>query len=131
MAAGLSVDPDRWRQEFDELMLRVGGRFSRVEPWRTILALLARAFLAVLAATRAGHGNPGDDQLIPLTCHEIRRLFTGLCQQPAAPRIQLHWSRWRRRHHYTARACHCRQRAGSGPYNVTVTTRSRVDGALS
>ena len=28
MAAGLSVDLDRWRQEFDELMLRVGGRFA-------------------------------------------------------------------------------------------------------
>ena len=26
MAAGLSVDLDRWRDEFDELMLRVGGR---------------------------------------------------------------------------------------------------------
>jgi hypothetical protein len=100
-------------------------------PRRTILALLARAFLAVLAATQADHGNPDDDQLIPLTCHEIRRLFTGLCQQPTAPRIQLHWSRWRRRHRYTARACHYRQRAGSGPYNVTVTTRSRVDGTLS
>jgi hypothetical protein len=62
------------------------------------LALLAHAFLAVLAGTQADHGNPDDDQLIPLTCNEIRRLFTGPCQQPAAPRIQLHWSRWRRRH---------------------------------
>jgi hypothetical protein len=26
MAAGLSVDLDHWRREFDELMLRVGGR---------------------------------------------------------------------------------------------------------
>jgi SRSO17 transposase len=77
----------------------------------TILALLAHAFLAVLAATQAGDGNPDDDQLIPLTCNEIRRLFTGLCQQPPVPQIQLHWSRWRRRHQYTARACHYRQRA--------------------
>jgi hypothetical protein len=29
---GLSVDLDRWRREFDELMLRVGGRFARVGP---------------------------------------------------------------------------------------------------
>jgi hypothetical protein len=29
MAAGLSVDLDRWRREFDELMPRVGGRFAR------------------------------------------------------------------------------------------------------
>jgi len=74
------------------------------------LALLAHAFLAVLAATQADHQNPDDDQLIPLTCNEIRRLFTGLCQQPATPRIQLHWSRWRRRHQFTARACHYRRR---------------------
>jgi SRSO17 transposase len=77
----------------------------------TILAPLAHAFLAVLAATQAGHANPDDDQLTPLTCNEIRRLFTGLCQQLPAPRIQLHWSRWRRRHQYIARACHYRQRA--------------------
>ena len=77
----------------------------------TILALLAHAFLAVLAAAPAGDQNPDDDQLIPLTCNEIRRLFTGLCQQLPAPRIQLHWSRWRRHHQYTARACHYRQQA--------------------
>jgi SRSO17 transposase len=77
----------------------------------TILALLAHAFLAVLTATQAHHGNSDDHQLIPLTCHEIRRLFTALSQQPPPPRLQLHWSRWRRRHQYTARACHYRQRA--------------------
>ena len=77
----------------------------------TILALPAHAFLAVLAATQADHRNPADDQLIPLTVNEIRRLFTGLCQQPTAPRIQLHWSRWRRRHQFTARACHYRRQA--------------------
>jgi hypothetical protein len=75
----------------------------------TILALLACAFLAVLAAAQPG-GRAHDDQLIPLTCHEIRRLFTGLCQQPTAPAAQLHWSRWRRRHQATARACHYRRR---------------------
>ena len=51
----------------------------------TILALLACAFLTVLAAAQPGGSQPRDDQLIPLTCHEIRRLFTGLCQQPPAP----------------------------------------------
>jgi SRSO17 transposase len=77
----------------------------------TILALLACAFLAVLAAAQPGGSQPPDDQLIPLTSHEIRRLFTGLCQQPPAPATQLHWSRWRRRHQATARACHYRRRA--------------------
>jgi SRSO17 transposase len=77
----------------------------------TILALLAHAFLAVLAAAQPGGSQLRDNQLIPLTCHEIRRLFTGLCQQPPAPAAQLRWSRWRRRHQATARACHYRRRA--------------------
>jgi len=77
----------------------------------TILALLACAFLSVTAASQPGGGHRTGDQLIPLTRHEIRRLFTGLGQQPAAPRLQLHWSRWRRRHQATAQACHYRKRA--------------------
>jgi hypothetical protein len=76
----------------------------------TILALLACAFLSVLAATQPD-GSCTHGQLIPLTRNEIRRLFTGLCQRPPAPRLQLHWSRWRRRHQATARACHYRRRA--------------------
>jgi hypothetical protein len=75
----------------------------------TILALLACAFLSVLAAAQPEGST--HDQLIPLTRNEIRRLFTGLCRQPPAPRRQLHWSRWRRRHQATARACHYRRRA--------------------
>jgi hypothetical protein len=76
----------------------------------TILALLACAFLSVLAAAQPGGSQPRDNQLIPLTCHELRRLFTGLSQQPPEPATQLHWSRWRRRHQATARACHYRRR---------------------
>jgi SRSO17 transposase len=74
----------------------------------TILALLACAFLSVLTAAQP---NSGNKLLIPLTRNEIRRLFTGLNQQPSAPRLQLHWSRWRRRHQATARTCHYRRRA--------------------
>jgi SRSO17 transposase len=40
VAAGLSVDLDRWRQEFNELMLRIGGRFGRVEPRRRTAAFV-------------------------------------------------------------------------------------------
>jgi hypothetical protein len=40
MAAGLSVDLGRWRLEFDELMLRIGGRFGRVEPQRRMAAFV-------------------------------------------------------------------------------------------
>ena len=47
MAAGLSVDLDRWRREFDELMLRVGGRFARVEPRRRMVSFV-RGLLAGL-----------------------------------------------------------------------------------
>src|ERR1700728_4456345 len=47
MAAGLSVDLGRWRREFDELMLRVGGRFARVEPRRRMAAFV-RGLLAGL-----------------------------------------------------------------------------------
>ena len=64
VAAGLSVDLDRWRREFDELMLRVGGRFARVEPRRR-MASFVRGLLAGLPrvncwsiAEHAGEGCP-------------------------------------------------------------------------
>jgi SRSO17 transposase len=76
----------------------------------TILALLAHAFLSVLAENQPHGGHPDYGQLIPLTRNEIRRLFTGLRQQLPSPQTQLHWSRWRRRHQFTARACHYRRR---------------------
>jgi SRSO17 transposase len=41
MAAGHSVDLDRWRDEFDELMLRIRPRFARVEPRRQVAAFVA------------------------------------------------------------------------------------------
>ena len=37
VAAGLSVDPARWREQFDDLMGRIAGRFARVEPRRRAL----------------------------------------------------------------------------------------------
>ena len=43
VAAGHSVDPARWQAAFDGLMVRVGGRFARVEP-----RLRVRAFVAGL-----------------------------------------------------------------------------------
>jgi SRSO17 transposase len=45
VAAGASVDLDRWQRGFDELMLAIGVRFGRVEPRRR-----ARAFLQGLLA---------------------------------------------------------------------------------
>ncbi len=40
MAAGLSVNPARWREQFDDLMGRIAGRFARVEPRRRARALV-------------------------------------------------------------------------------------------
>jgi hypothetical protein len=118
LAQLVRVAGSRWRIEdgfaagkeltaLDEHQVRCWTSWHR---W-TILALLAHAFLSVLAAAQPAHGDPHDDQMIPLTRHEIRRLFTGLGQQLPATQLQLHWSRWRRRHQATARACHYRRRA--------------------
>jgi hypothetical protein len=118
LAQLVHVAGSRWRIEdgfaggkelaaLDEHQVRCWCSWHR---W-TILALLACAFLSVLTAAQPGGGQARDDQLIPLTRHEIRRLFTGLAQQSPAPAMQLRWSRWRRRHQATARACHYRRRA--------------------
>jgi SRSO17 transposase len=64
VAAELSVDLLRWREQFDELMGRIAGRFARVEPRRR-----ARAFVLGLLsglrrkncwtiAEQAGDGTP-------------------------------------------------------------------------
>jgi SRSO17 transposase len=45
VAAGASVDLDRWQRGLDELMLTIGARFARVEPRRR-----ARAFVRGLLA---------------------------------------------------------------------------------
>src|SRR5258708_7491742 len=62
MAAGLSVDLDRWRHEFDELMLRAGARFARVEPRRRMAAFIG-GLLAGLPRVNcwsiAGHAGEG------------------------------------------------------------------------
>jgi hypothetical protein len=58
VAAGASVDLDRWQRGLDELMLTIGARLGRAEPRRR-----ARAFMAGLLAglprancrTIAGH----------------------------------------------------------------------------
>ncbi len=117
LAQLVRVAGSRWKVEdgfaagkelaaLDEHQVR---RWTSWHRW-TILALLACAFLSVLAAAQAGSDHTRSGQLIPLTRHEIRRLFTGLRQQPPAPAMQLHWSRWRRQHQATARRCHYQRR---------------------
>jgi len=45
VAAYPSVDPDRWQDDFDELLERIAGRFARIEPRKRVrlfmLGLLA------------------------------------------------------------------------------------------
>ncbi len=69
--------------------------------WRrwTLLAMLAHAFLTVLAATQP-EPEAEEDGLIALTRNEIRRLFSALTLAIDHPisdvAHRLHWSRWRR-----------------------------------
>lgn len=86
--------------------------------WRrwTLLAMLAHAFLTVMAATGPDPG-PDEEGLIKLTRNEIRRLFSALAEALPACDVphRLHWSRWRRRHQARARACHYNRQAAQLP----------------
>jgi SRSO17 transposase len=79
--------------------------------WRrwTLLAMLAHALLVVIAANEHTD-QPAPLGIIPLSCSEIRRLFTVLVVAPrrvlACPYA---WSNWRRRHQYRARTSHYRR----------------------
>jgi hypothetical protein len=88
----------------------------QVRRWRswyrwTTLAMVAHAFLVVLAATyRTRHPPPAG--LISLTCNEVQHLFAALVTRPAGDLgHRLHWSVWRRRHQARARTCHYQRQA--------------------
>ena len=79
--------------------------------WRrwTLLTMLAHALLIVIAANEHTD-RPAPTGLVPLSCSEIRRLFTALVattrRVPACPHA---WSTWRRRHQHRARTSHYRR----------------------
>jgi len=76
--------------------------------WRrwTLLAMVAHALLAVIAANEHPD-QPVPAGLIPLTCNEIRRLFTIFIIEPGRPiACPLTWSKWRRRQQHRARTSH-------------------------
>src|SRR5215204_1060015 len=50
MAAGHSITPARWQETLDELLSRIAGRFTRVEPRRRARAFV-RGLLASLSRT--------------------------------------------------------------------------------
>ncbi len=83
--------------------------------WRrwTLLAMTAHALLAVIAANEHAE-QPTPDGLIPLTCNEIRRLFTTFVIEPTrALTCPQTWSNWRRRHQHRARTSHYRRQAAA------------------
>jgi hypothetical protein len=95
----------------DEHQLR---RWTSWHRW-TILAMLAHAFLAVTAAAERV-ASTNSTELIPLTCNEIRHLFTRLIDRARRDhRHLLHSSRWRRRHQAHAKASHYRRQAAALP----------------
>jgi len=76
----------------------------------TTLAMLALAFLTIVAA--AEHASPPPDDQIPLTRNEIAALFATLIIDPAnGTRHRLRWSTWRRRHQRRAKTCHYQRQA--------------------
>jgi len=97
----------------------VGLDHHQVRRWRswyrwTTLAMLAHAFLVIVALTERAHHPPPSD-LIGLTCNELQHLFAALVAMPIGdPAHWLGWSVWRRRHQARARTCHYRRQAG-GP----------------
>jgi SRSO17 transposase len=81
----------------------------------TILAMTAHAFLTVLAAHERST-RPAPDEMIPLTCNEIKHLINALgTRPPRGPSHCLHWSAWRRRRQHHSRLCHYRRRGAEPP----------------
>jgi hypothetical protein len=73
--------------------------------------MLAHAILTVIAARERANHPPNDQELIPLSVNEIRRLLAKLVIN-AVHTIDhwLHWSRWRRRHQARAKTSHYKRR---------------------
>jgi SRSO17 transposase len=65
VAAPDSVDPVRWRREFDKLVVRIGARFARVEPRRHLVVFLQGLLAGLPRAncwTIAEHGHAAGPQ---------------------------------------------------------------------
>jgi hypothetical protein len=86
----------------------------QVRTWRSwhrwsALAILAHAFLSVMAATEPP---PKDsDTLIHLTRNEIRRLLMAAIAPAHNVEHTINWSTWRRQHQARARKSHYARRA--------------------
>lgn len=120
LATLVKVAGSKWRVEetfqtekglagLDEHQVRHYPSWAR---WVT-LAMLAHAFLAVVRADEHAH-RPAPDDLIPLSCNEICRLFIALVVRPVRDAVhRLAWSDWRRRHRARSRTSHHRRQVAS------------------
>ncbi|MER6386612.1 IS701 family transposase [Streptomyces sp. NPDC001250] len=87
-------------------------RWTSWHRWTT-LAMLAHAFLAIAAAIERTVST-SSSELVPLTCSEIRRLFTTLLPRPAVDLAHhLRWSTWRRHHQARSRTSHYQRQAAT------------------
>jgi SRSO17 transposase len=118
LAALVRVAGTRWKVEesFQSGKELAGLDQHQVRTWTSwhrwsVLAMLAHAFLSVMAAT-GPPPEPGSG-LIQLTRNEIRRLLTAAITPVQQAAHILHWSTWRRRHQARARASHYRRQAAT------------------
>jgi SRSO17 transposase len=118
LASLVRVAGRRWtiEERFQTGKGLVGLDQHQVRRWRswyrwTTLAMLAHAFLVVLAATHRSR-HPPPSGLVSLTCNEVQHLFATLLARPADDLShRLRWSLWRRRHQARARTCHYQRQA--------------------
>jgi len=81
----------------------------------TALAILAHAFLSVMAATEPPPDDAHGPALISFTRHEIRRLLAAALAPIHRLEHILRWSHWRRQHQARARASHYQRQAAEEP----------------
>ncbi|MGW4772953.1 IS701 family transposase [Nocardia sp. NPDC004278] len=131
LARLVKVAGRRWSTEenFQTAKTLTGLDQHQVRGWRswhrwTLLAMLAHAFLTVLAIV-----HPADEPstgLIALTRNEIRHLFTTLAHIPVRTVAhRLSWSLWRRRHQHRARTSHHQRRSAEPPQRSPSAYRGR------
>jgi SRSO17 transposase len=85
----------------------------RFDSWyrHTTLVMLAHAILTVIAAYERTQQQSADQQLVPLSINEIRRLLAKLVINSVHSLDHwLGWSQWRRRHQKRAKTSHYRRR---------------------